>query len=62
LEDARRAASGLPPVDESKAREELQRRLDASRAALAALPPGTTAEPNDGFKHPRREQPVGEAS
>ncbi|MEU5426903.1 hypothetical protein AB0H73_15040 [Streptomyces olivoreticuli] len=44
LEDARRAASGLPPVNEAEVHDEVQRRLDASRAALAALPPGTVIE------------------
>ncbi|WP_367138953.1 MULTISPECIES: zinc finger domain-containing protein [Streptomyces] len=44
LEDARRAASGLPPVDEAEVHDEVQRRLAASRAALAALPPGTVIE------------------
>ncbi|MEU1309455.1 hypothetical protein ABZ419_11250 [Streptomyces cinnamoneus] len=41
LEDARRAATGLPPVDEAEVRDEIQHRLAVSRAALAALPPGT---------------------
>ncbi len=44
LEAAHRAASGLPPVNEAEVHAEVQRRLNASRAALAALPPGTVIE------------------
>ncbi|MEV8477866.1 hypothetical protein [Streptomyces sp. NPDC051173] len=44
LEAAHRASSGLPPVSDEDAHAELQRRLDASRAALAALPPGTAIQ------------------
>ncbi|MCF3101470.1 hypothetical protein IPZ58_07735 [Streptomyces roseoverticillatus] len=56
-EAAHRAASGLPPVSDEEAQAELQRRLDASRAALAALPPSTLAEPDDGFR-PDRQEPA----
>ncbi|MBH1939244.1 hypothetical protein I5Q34_34155 [Streptomyces sp. AV19] len=41
LEDARRAAAGQPPIDPAEAQQELERRLEASRTALAALPPDT---------------------
>ncbi|MFI7315181.1 zinc finger domain-containing protein [Streptomyces hygroscopicus] len=50
LEDARRAAAGLPPAPLEDAEAEIQRRIAASRAALAALPPGTVPQPNDGFE------------
>ncbi|WP_424891837.1 zinc finger domain-containing protein [Streptomyces sp. XH2] len=46
-EAAHRAASGLPPVSDEEVQAEIQRRLDASRAALAALPPGTVTKPSD---------------
>jgi hypothetical protein len=49
LEDARRAAAGLPPADPADTARELERRRNASRHAL---PPGTVAEPQDGFQHP----------
>lgn len=49
LEDARRAAAGLPPVDPAETAREIERRRAASRAALAALPPGTAVQPDDGF-------------
>lgn len=44
LEAAHRAASGLPPVSDDEVHAELKRRLEASRAALAALPPGTVID------------------
>ncbi|GGP55656.1 zinc finger domain-containing protein [Streptomyces abikoensis] len=56
LDDARRAAAGLPPVDPAEEHEEMARRLAASRAALAALPPGTIIEPDDGFQHPDHQE------
>jgi hypothetical protein len=49
LEDARRIAAGQTPADRSAEERERERRLEASRAALAALPPGTVIEPDDGW-------------
>ncbi|MEU0808755.1 hypothetical protein [Streptomyces sp. NPDC005970] len=49
LEDARRAAAGLPPVDPAETAREIERRRAAAANALAALPPGTVIEPDDGF-------------
>lgn len=53
LEDARRAAAGLPPADPAEADRELQRRREASRAAI---PPGAVIEPQDGFQHPDHQE------
>ncbi|NUH35300.1 hypothetical protein HUF15_00700 [Streptomyces samsunensis] len=50
LEDARRAAAGQPPAPIEDTQREIERRIAASRAALAALPPGTVIQPNDGFE------------
>jgi hypothetical protein len=53
LEDAHRHAAGLPPADPAEADRELQRRREASRAAI---PPGVTVEPQDGFQHPNHQE------
>lgn len=53
LENARRHAAGLPPADPAEADRELERRREASRAAI---PPGTTVEPQDGFQHPDHQE------
>ena len=53
LEDAQRAAAGLPPADPADAAREIERRREASRAAL---PPGTVADPQDGFQHPGHQE------
>ncbi|MFF4403777.1 hypothetical protein [Streptomyces sp. NPDC001404] len=58
LEDARRAAAGLPPVDPADVQRELDRRLEASRAALAAIPHDNVIEPADGFRYPAHEEPA----
>lgn len=54
---AANASSTPAPVDEA-AVQEMERRKAAARSALAALPPGTVIEPQDGFQAPQR----GEAS
>ncbi|WP_262702002.1 MULTISPECIES: zinc finger domain-containing protein [Streptomyces] len=51
LEDARRAAAGLPPVDPAESARELQRRIDAAAAALAGIDPASI-QPQDGFPQP----------
>ncbi|MCP9205539.1 zinc finger domain-containing protein [Streptomyces sp. NEAU-Y11] len=50
LEDARRAAAGLPPADPAEETREIERRRAASANALAALPPGAVIQPDDGFE------------
>lgn len=47
LEDARRAAAGQPPADPDETARDIERRRNAARAALAALPPGTAIGPDD---------------
>lgn len=55
LEDARRAAAGEPPAPREDTEREIERRLAASRAALAALPEAAVIEPDDGFEPPTTE-------
>src|SRR5690606_15833682 len=64
LNDARRAAAGLPPADPAEEQQEIERRIAASRTALAALPSGSAPEPQDGFTPDGPSEPdeAGEAS
>ncbi|RLU79253.1 hypothetical protein CTZ27_37040 [Streptomyces griseocarneus] len=58
LDAARRAADGLAPADPAEEHAELERRLAASRAVLAALPPDTVIEPDDHFHRPDHQEPA----
>lgn len=46
----RDAAFGKPPADRSAEQQEVERRREASRRALAELAPGVPPEPDDGFR------------
>lgn len=50
LDDARRIAAGQAPRDRASVELEVQQQLAYSRRAIAALPPGETPEPDDGFE------------
>ncbi|MEU1800833.1 hypothetical protein [Streptomyces sp. NPDC019937] len=50
IDASRLTNSGENPADRAETEREIQRRLAASRAALAALPPGTVPQPDDGFE------------
>lgn len=57
LEDARRAAAGLPPVAPEDGRRELERRLEAARAALDGIDPADI-DPADNFDPVHRVKPT----
>lgn len=50
---AANTSTASAPVNEA-AEQEIERRKAAARAALAALPPGSVVEPQDGFEMPPR--------
>lgn len=49
IDASRQVRAGETPVAREEAERETERRRAASRYALAALPPGTPVQPNDGF-------------
>lgn len=50
IEASRLVRAGEAPIQREETERERQRRLAASRAALAQLPPDTVIEPDDGFQ------------
>ncbi|MFI9235814.1 hypothetical protein [Streptomyces sp. NPDC053079] len=50
IEASRHLAAGQSLDARAEAERELERRRETSRTALAALPPGTVIEPDDGFQ------------